>query len=258
MKPTMKPADFFAEFRKPTENSGYKGYKVTNDENRPEIKAFSADQAVTQLSEARVTGVTDQGDHVPSSADRDASVTPVTQGPRTSGYNPNREKPTGNTGESKSVTPVTRVTHENDSVAEIRNITPVCSACHSTDLRVSPAGGLVCRGCGRFLMLRAGDDMPAVPAFPLRRCGALVCRDCRVHSPGPHREGCQAPRFEPCRSRWFWLSPYRAIKCVACASPPDLTLVEAWILARETGGGDDGWGIPGEILGLLHIETPMQ
>jgi hypothetical protein len=133
-----------------------------------------------------------------------------------------------------------------------------CPACHGTDLRVSPAGGLVCRGCGRFLLLRAGDDTPASPALPLRRCGALVCRDCRAHSPGPHREGCRAPHFEPCGSRWFWMSPHRAIKCVACAVPADLELVEAWVLARETGEGDDGWRISDEILSLLHIETPMQ
>jgi hypothetical protein len=85
----------------------------------------------------------------------------------------------------------------------------------------------------------------------------MVCRDCRTHSPSLHREGCRAPRFEPCRSRWFWLSPYRALKCVACANPSDVALVEAWVLARETGEGDDGWRIPGEILSLLHIATPM-
>jgi hypothetical protein len=96
----------------------------------------------------------------------------------------------------------------------------------------------------------------AHPSLPLRRCGSLVCRGCHAHSPDPHREGCWAPRFEPCRSRWFWLSPHRAIKCVACASPVDLALVEAWVLARETGEGDDGWRIPGEILSLLHVETP--
>jgi hypothetical protein len=45
---------------------------------------------------------------------------------------------------------------------------------------------------------------------------------------------------------------------VACASPADLALVEAWVLARETGEGDDGWRMPGEILSLLHISTPMQ
>jgi hypothetical protein len=149
-----------------------------------------------------------------------------------------------------------------DNAAETTGLNrPVCPACHGSDLRVSPAGGLVCRGCGRFLFLHAelgaGVDAPAYPALPLRRCGSLVCRDCHAHSPGPHREGCLAPRFEPCRSRWFWLSPHRAIKCVACASPVDLALVEAWVLARETGEGD-GWRIPSEILMLLHVETPMQ
>ena len=64
-------------------------------------------------------------------------------------------------------------------------------------------------------------------------------------------------RFEPCRSRWFSLSPYHAIKCVACAAPPDLALIEAWILARETGEGNDGWRIPGEILSLLHVTAAM-
>jgi len=94
--------------------------------------------------------------------------------------------------------------------------------------------------------------------MPLRRCGALVCRSCHVLSPSPHREGCVFPRFEPCRSRWFWLSPYGAIKCVSCAAPADLELVEAWVLARETGEGDDGFGIPAEILSLLHVASPPQ
>jgi hypothetical protein len=89
--------------------------------------------------------------------------------------------------------------------------------------------------------------------LPLRRCGALVCRSCRVHSPSRHQSGCPFPRFDPCRSRWYWLSHYRAIKCVACESPADLSLVEGWILARETGGGEGGFGMPGEILSLLHI-----
>jgi TubC N-terminal docking domain len=98
----------------------------------------------------------------------------------------------------------------------------------------------------------------ARPPMPLRRCGALVCRTCHVHSPSPHREGCAFPRFEPCDSRWFWLSPHGALKCVACASPADMSLVEAWVRARETGEGDDGWRIPEEILSLLHIATPVQ
>jgi TubC N-terminal docking domain len=150
-----------------------------------------------------------------------------------------------------------------DSATETGSLNrPVCPACHGSDLRVSHAGGLVCQGCGRFLFLHAelgaNSDASAYPGLPLRRCGSLVCRGCHAHSPGPHREGCWAPRFEPCHSRWFWLSPYRAIKCVACASPADLALVEAWVLARETGEGDDGWRMPGEILSLLHISTPMQ
>jgi hypothetical protein len=94
--------------------------------------------------------------------------------------------------------------------------------------------------------------------MPLRRCGALVCRTCHVHSPSPHREGCAFPQFDPCRSRWFWLSPHGAIKCIACAAPSSLELVEAWVLARETGEGADGWRIPGEILSALHVHAPLQ
>jgi len=45
---------------------------------------------------------------------------------------------------------------------------------------------------------------------------------------------------------------------VACAAPRDLSLIEAWILARETGEGDDGWRIPSEILSLLHIASALQ
>jgi hypothetical protein len=98
----------------------------------------------------------------------------------------------------------------------------------------------------------------ARPPVPLRRCGSLVCRSCHVLSPSQHREDCAFPRFDVCRSRWFWLSAHGAIKCVACAAPPDLALIEAWILARETGEGDDGWRIPNEILSLLHIAWPPQ
>ena len=87
----------------------------------------------------------------------------------------------------------------------------------------------------------------------LRRCGALICRACGALSPSPHREGCALPRFDSCRSRWFWLSPHGAIKCVACVAPADLGLVEAWVLARETGEGDDGYRIPAEILSLLRV-----
>jgi hypothetical protein len=87
--------------------------------------------------------------------------------------------------------------------------------------------------------------------MPLRRCGTLVCRTCDVHSPSPHRANCALPTFNSCRSSWFWLSPHGAIKCVACAAPTDLVLVEAWLLARETGEGDDGWRIPQQILQLL-------
>jgi hypothetical protein len=89
--------------------------------------------------------------------------------------------------------------------------------------------------------------------LPLHRCGALVCRSCRVHGPSPHRDGCAISRFDPCRSRWFWLSPHGAIKCIACTAPDDLGLVEAWVLARETGEGDEGFDIPREILSLLAV-----
>ncbi len=60
-------------------------------------------------------------------------------------------------------------------------------------------------------------------------------------------------------SRWFWLSAHGAIKCVACApAPPDLELVEGWMLARETGERDDGRRIPAEILSPLHVASPLQ
>jgi hypothetical protein len=94
------------------------------------------------------------------------------------------------------------------------------------------------------------------PPMQLRRCGALVCPTCHIHSPSAHKANCLLPRVGPCRSRWFWLSPHGAIKCVACESPADLALVEAWVLARETGHGDGGFGIPGEILSLLHVASP--
>ena len=52
-----------------------------------------------------------------------------------------------------------------------------------------------------------------------------------------------------CGARWFWLSPYGAIKCCACNPPVDLSLAEAWVLARQPDGR-----IPGEILSLLHVK----
>ncbi len=93
----------------------------------------------------------------------------------------------------------------------------------------------------------------ATASLPLRRCGALVARAYRVHSPSPHKPACDA-----CRSRRFWLSLHGAIKCVACAAPTDLRLVEAWVLVRETGEGDDRWRIPSEILSLLHVTSSPQ
>ncbi len=89
--------------------------------------------------------------------------------------------------------------------------------------------------------------------MPLRRCVALVCRTCRAHSPSPHRGDCAFPRFDPCLSRWFWLSQHGAIKCCACNPPADLSLAEAWVMAREPDGR-----IPGEILSLLHVRAPVQ
>lgn len=96
------------------------------------------------------------------------------------------------------------------------------------------------------------------PPIALGRCGARVCPTCHVHSPSSHKPHCAFSLFESCRSRWFWLSPHGAIKCAACEPPADLSLVEGWVLARETGEGADGFGIPGEILSLLHIASPPQ
>jgi hypothetical protein len=251
----MKTTDFFAEFRRHTQNAGYTGYRVTKHETRPEIEAFPSDRAVTQIPLSRVTRVTDEI-RPPAGG---SPVTRVTQALPGAGYNFDRKILAENQGQSVSVTPVTRVTRENDDSGEIHSIAPSCPACNGTDLRVSPAGGLVCGACGRFLFLHIEPDATAYASTPLRRCGALVCSDCRIHSPSPHRETCRVPRLEPCGSRWFWLSPFRAVKCVACASPTDLSLVEAWVLAPlDAGEGDDGWRIPGEILSLLHVETPMQ
>jgi tubulysin polyketide synthase-like protein len=101
---------------------------------------------------------------------------------------------------------------------------------------------------------------PERPRQPMavRRCGTLIYRTCHVLSPSPHRENCAFPRFVRCRSRWYWLSLHGAVKCVACATPSDLGLVQAWVLARETDEGDDGWRIPGEILSLLYVMSPPQ
>ncbi len=92
------------------------------------------------------------------------------------------------------------------------------------------------------------------PPMPLRRCGSLTCRACRTHSPFPHRANCAAPRLEPCRSRWFWLSPHGAIKCCACDPPADLSLAEAWVLARE----GESQPIPPEILQMFGVKHSLQ
>jgi hypothetical protein len=102
------------------------------------------------------------------------------------------------------------------------------------------------------------DRSRTTKPIPLRRCGALVCSTCHVMNPSPHRADCAFPHFEPCRSRWSWLSAHGAIKCVACATPADLGLVQGWVLALETGEGDYGWRIPSEILSLLHIASGVQ
>ena len=94
-------------------------------------------------------------------------------------------------------------------------------------------------------------------SLALRRCDALVCPTCHVHCPLRQKLTCPVPRFEPCRPCWFWLSRYGATRYVACESPADLSLVEAWVLALETGEGE-GFKIPGEILSLLHINDPTQ
>jgi hypothetical protein len=93
-------------------------------------------------------------------------------------------------------------------------------------------------------------ERPREP-LPLRRCGALVCRTCDTLSPSTHREGCSFPRYDLCGSRWFWLSSHRAIKCISCSGTADLSLVDAWVLARED-------SIPPEILSLVHVAGPEQ
>jgi hypothetical protein len=98
----------------------------------------------------------------------------------------------------------------------------------------------------------------ARPPLPLHRCGALFCRTCHVLSPSAHRAGCDFKRFDPCGSRWFWLSAHGAIKCVGCSAPSDLALVEAWVLAHKTGEEGNGQEIPAEVLSLLQISAPIQ
>ncbi len=92
------------------------------------------------------------------------------------------------------------------------------------------------------------------PPLPLRRCGSLVCRACGAHSPSPHSADCPVPRFETCRSCWFWLSSHGAIKCCACDPPASLSLAEAWVLARE----DEGQRVPQEIFSMLHVKHSIQ
>jgi hypothetical protein len=91
----------------------------------------------------------------------------------------------------------------------------------------------------------------ALKPLPLRRCGSLVCPSCRAHRPSAHKPDCISSKFEACRSPWFWLSPRGAIKCIACAAPDDLGLIEAWVLARENEEAEDDLRIPCEILALM-------
>jgi hypothetical protein len=67
-----------------------------------------------------------------------------------------------------------------DSATETSGLNrPACPACHGCDLRVSPTGGLVCRGCGRFLFLHA-VDAPAYPALP---CAAVARWSAAIATP---------------------------------------------------------------------------
>jgi hypothetical protein len=95
------------------------------------------------------------------------------------------------------------------------------------------------------------NNQGSATSTALRPCGSLICRSCTATSPSPHRADCAFPRFDVCGSRWHWLSTHRAIKCVACAGPPDFSIVDAWVLARED-------SIPPEILSLVHIAGPEQ
>lgn len=101
----------------------------------------------------------------------------------------------------------------------------------------------------------AGDPAhePSKLTLPLKPCGQLVCPRCKAMSPAPHRAGCADAAYAPCGSIWFWLSPYRAIKCVSCFPPADLALAEAWVMAR---GGDHQ--VPNEILKVLPAVAPAQ
>jgi hypothetical protein len=139
-----------------------------------------------------------------------------------------------------------------------RNTATEATVCNSSDCEKSEITNI--QGGASADDLRLPERYPRDwrAPMPLRRCGALICRTCHVHSPSPHRENCAFPRFVRCRSRWYWLSLHGAVKCVACATPSDLGLVQAWVLARETGEGDDGWRIPGEILSLLYVMSPPQ
>ena len=239
--------DHFTEFRRHTENPCNACNSVTPDENSATNKDFHRDVDVTRGSGRHVTRVTDGSPH----AVAEVPVTRVTWSATDHVTNPHGQIPEQNQGQFVDVTRVTRVTRENDDVKETRSIGPLCLACHSANLSVSPAGGLICRGCGRFLFLSVGPDAPIHPTAPLCRCGALVCPDCHVHSPSPHRETCRTPRLEPCGSRWFWLSLYRAVKCVACEGPANLALVQGWVTVRED-------RIPDEIFRALNVGAPAQ
>ncbi len=103
-----------------------------------------------------------------------------------------------------------------------------------------------------------------IAVLPPARCPVRGCPDHAgpVALPGASRPLERYPRdwrapmaLRPCScgSRWWWLSPHGAIKCCACNPPADLTLAEAWVMARESDGR-----IPGEILELLHARAPLQ
>jgi hypothetical protein len=124
---------------------------------------------------------------------------------------------------------------------------------------------------GRYLEMLGSNTRPETPlcsppdcekseitnnqggAIPmrLRPCGELICRACGAISPSRHRADCAFPRFDPCRSHWFWLSIHRAVKCIGCSAPPDLSIVDAWVLCRED-------SIPLAILSLVQIAGPVQ
>jgi hypothetical protein len=161
--------------------------------------------------------------------------------------------------------PLTDKTDRTPFVSSVSG-SPACSSTHVASHQFRQTGKS--QDCEASEITPVRVDAPPIPreiaALPPAPCPVRGCPEHARRPPYPtdHARRERYPRdwrapmaLRPCScgSRWWWLSGHGAIKCCACNPPVDLSLAEAWVMAREPDGR-----IPGEILSLLHVHAPRQ